>query len=743
MPTTYIKRTIGDSAFAFGKKQKIWAPRVLQRLLSKTGQKEQAQAYKILLEALEKAGIKYVPSKGGTSAQFTNVTDATIKKFNKIATQLKADAGLPMSRFQTAEIKKDIKTFVKNKVAKGEYVSRPVITEEFGLAKRSGEALITRALGNKVGPDTYEGGLLNKLGQAEKKAQSIKSAAAASAKTLTESDAVLKAINKEFIFDPDIPNSKEMARNIYGSAFEKAGLAERARLVTQTDNDIMKYLKVLEGARDKPKGMTLPRQIVINDIVDNILTNLDDPAGSTTRKGFRFSPGIIRDYRYSIIDSLLNTKKGTFAGARKALITGAGKELDEVFSVGATHRVAPGYASAIQNIPKKINQLKKTQIDLPFQKILGAMDEGRTTMQWNKVKNVPIEEVIKDFNKTSLGFANKHNVRSPKINTGAALPEDLLASYGPKSQQNIKEVFKKKNYFLSDIKNRPLETMTSKLKESVKGLSKAEQLKYCSLLSKGGLPGNCAAAIDANPIKTAEIFSKAEATTGALSKVKNAATGFLGLLGKGGMKAAPLAAVAAAGAIAEPLVKQFRNDDPTTYMTDENQQKGVLLSLLESETPQVDEEILKWQYPGQVGGAAAAIPGSAAMYKARRLNIGKPKMGMARAALGPVGKVLAGSFSPLGVAASLPIGIAAQVKGGSEIEDIATDPFNWMGPAFASTGAEMATKGMKPSGILAKAMRMGMSPKTLRLISSRFGLPGLALSAGLTGYDWWKNRQYE
>ena len=30
MPTTYIKRTIGDSAFAFGKKQKIWAPRVLQ-----------------------------------------------------------------------------------------------------------------------------------------------------------------------------------------------------------------------------------------------------------------------------------------------------------------------------------------------------------------------------------------------------------------------------------------------------------------------------------------------------------------------------------------------------------------------------------------------------------------------------------------------------------------------------------------------------------------------------------------
>ena len=31
----------------------------------------------------------------------------------------------------------------------------------------------------------------------------------------------------------------------------------------------------------------------------------------------------------------------------------------------------------------------------------------------------------------------------------------------------------------------------------------------------------------------------------------------------------------------EPLVKQFRNDDPTTYLTDENQQKGMLIATLE------------------------------------------------------------------------------------------------------------------------------------------------------------------
>ena len=58
------------------------------------------------------------------------------------------------------------------------------------------------------------------------------------------------------------------------------------------------------------------------------------------------------------------------------------------------------------------------------------------------------------------------------------------------------------------------------LKRSVRGLSKKEQLAYCSILSRGGLPGNCAAAIDANPVKTAEIFSKAEATSGAMAKVE-------------------------------------------------------------------------------------------------------------------------------------------------------------------------------------------------------------------------------
>ena len=55
-----------------------------------------------------------------------------------------------------------------------------------------------------------------------------------------------------------------------------------------------------------------------------------------------------------------------------------------------------------------------------------------------------------------------------------------------------------------------------------------------------------------------------------------------------------------------PLVKQFVSDDPTTYLTDEDQMKGMLIATLEEqpaavdeaileESPVVDQEILNWQ----------------------------------------------------------------------------------------------------------------------------------------------------
>ena len=245
--------------------------------------------------------------------------------------------------------------------------------------------------------------------------------------------------------------------------------------------------------------------------------------------------------------------------------------------------------------------------------------------------------------------------------------------------------------------------------------------------------------------------------TRALTTLPDKVKGAVGLLGKFGAKAAPLAAVAALGVAAEPLVKQFRNDDYSTYLSDPEQQGSMLLAMVEQETPKVDQEILKWQLPAHGAATlAGAVPGAGALYKQRRALRpqklpGQPAfvgpmpkgVGPARAALGlsgVLGKALGASFSPLAVGATLPMSIAAQRKGGTDWSDIATDPSNWFGPAFAASGADFATKGMKSTGSLAKAIRMGMSPGALRMGSRFLGLPGLALTGGMWAYDKWKKR---
>ena len=67
-----------------------------------------------------------------------------------------------------------------------------------------------------------------------------------------------------------------------------------------------------------------------------------------------------------------------------------------------------------------------------------------------------------------------------------------------------------------------------------------------------------------------------EGATGVLGKIRNTARGFLGALGRFGPAAGKFGALAAVGALAQPLVKQFVNDDPSTYLTDPDQQAGML-----------------------------------------------------------------------------------------------------------------------------------------------------------------------
>ena len=452
-------------------------------------------------------------------------------------------------------------------------------------------------------------------------------------------------------------------------------------------------------------------------------------------------------------------------GLRQAISTGLLSEIRKA-------------AKAVVPAPKAFNSLiKGPQLDL---QVTGLLDNAFNTNDLAKRRDIikTVNEKIAKFkneypgtypkyvvdkvgNIKDVNIKNINMVKRPVITQAREYIDYLNKTPGFKESKEFTRL-PEATQTIFQSRAEKLPQFHNQLRQLVLTAAKTNKGGVCNIFrAEGGRIGfaagsSCVAemetALRTDPIKTTEQISRLPANK-TINSLKTAAGGFLKTLGRGGVKAAPFAAVAAAGAVAEPLVKQFRNDDPTTYMTDENQQKGVLLSLLESETPQVDEEILKWQYPGIAAGAAAAIPGSGAVYKARR---GLPPtkdfvgpmakgVGKTRAALGlsgVLGKVLGGSFSPLAVAASLPIGIAAQVKGGSEIEDIATDPFNWMGPAFASTGAKLATRGMPTAGILSKALSMGMSPAALRILS-RGGIYGLLASAGLKGYDIWQNSKYK
>ena len=61
---------------------------------------------------------------------------------------------------------------------------------------------------------------------------------------------------------------------------------------------------------------------------------------------------------------------------------------------------------------------------------------------------------------------------------------------------------------------------TNQLINSTEKLTKPEQIKFCSLLSNGGLPGDCKQALKANPEKAAKILSEAPVTSAAMNNVK-------------------------------------------------------------------------------------------------------------------------------------------------------------------------------------------------------------------------------
>ena len=135
-----------------------------------------------------------------------------------------------------------------------------------------------------------------------------------------------------------------------------------------------------------------------------------------------------------------------------------------------------------------------------------------------------------------------------------------------------------------------------------------------------------------------------------------------------------------------------------------------------------------------MGATAAAVPGTGALWKARRAK----GMGMPRASLGPVGKFIAGAYTPAGLLAMEPLRIAQMRREGESWGEVAKSPTLWMGPAFADMMTKMATAGMKRGSLLPRLLRLGISRGALAAMGPA-GWAGLAASLGWEGYSQYKD----
>jgi hypothetical protein len=347
--------------------------------------------------------------------------------------------------------------------------------------------------------------------------------------------------------------------------------------------------------------------------------------------------------------------------------------------------------------------------------------------------------VIKKFGKDAVNQVRLATlVEGTDLTSGGQYKQVDLDRW-KKSGLDLQKYADEKGYFIDTKGARPFfEVTKDDLRKAVKNLTKKEQILYCSRLSAGGLPGDCARAIDDNPLKAAQVFDEAPATSTAMTKVKNAASTFLNVAKKGGRFGA-FAAVGAAGA---GLVKQFTSDDPTSYLSDENQQKNMLIDM-------VTEPVIEERDPGITSSAqlpvlgatvaAGMIPGGKRLMQVRK----RQGAGAVRAATGPLkgllGKGLAATGTPLGMLALEPLYLGQQLAKGDSIGEIATNPINYLGAAFAGPLSKEATRFASPA--VSNFMRLGISPTMLKTVSRRFGLPGLALSAGISGYEMYRNKK--
>jgi hypothetical protein len=426
-----------------------------------------------------------------------------------------------------------------------------------------------------------------------------------------------------------------------------------------------------------------------------------------------------------------------------------GVNINEIVGITASSQTpgAAPYSQFVNLLEGKVNQGDYALFQKQFQGYLKKLGDETKKTNGNPLK------VIREYNKFSTDYINRIKdplarktmrevgfpeltLQSPEKAFGktrlAQLTEqglDLPAAYKemgftikvPKGTATLKEVAENPQTFIDQASKKLLNQVT------VAGA----RSKSCQLImnkATGGIATTCAEAIKRDPIGSAEKLSKLDAQSGPLAKVKNVA---MSILKSPGAKTFGIAGLA--GGAAAALVKEFKNDDPTTYLSNEDQQKNMLVDMV---TQPISEDmtrpdILDFQLPavGASLAASTALGAPSTIKASRSRGLGVEQKGLIRTGGRVLGRGLGIAASPGVLAPLAALDITRQVSEGDSLADIGTDPLNYTYPIFAEQTNKL-TRGLSPT--LRKAARLGMSKPALRLLS-RAGIAGLGASLAIQG----------
>ena len=328
----------------------------------------------------------------------------------------------------------------------------------------------------------------------------------------------------------------------------------------------------------------------------------------------------------------------------------------------------------------------------------------------------------------------------PDIKVGSNVLETYKAkdlSRFKKAGVDIAQFAKDKGFYIDVKKAKPF--WESNIKNTIVEAAQNNTGNVCNIFAgkvafskdggRIGFSGGCgkemAEAMETDRVGT---LNKINQTEGIIPKFKNAALGFLK---NPGIRRFGIAGAVGAGV--QAIVKEFRNDDPTSYLSNEDQQKNMLVSMaMDPIAPDFERpDILDFQLPavGASIAGATAISAPSTIKASRSRGLGVEQKGMMRTAGRVLGRGLGVAASPGLLAPLAAMDITSQIAEGDSAADIATDPLNYLYPAFADQTPKL-TRGL-PSAVRGIAS-LGMSPAALRVLS-RAGILGFGASLGLQG----------